>query len=63
MHIAETSEEEQSIDRLLGELGIRLPAVELEADGEDAVGSPAAPDPGQPLRLEELREWWPFPFS
>lgn len=65
MQRAEASEdEEQAIDRLLGELGIRLPDVELGVDdGEDLSGPTVSPDPAQRLRPEQLREWWPFPFS
>jgi hypothetical protein len=65
MHVvAETPEdEEQAIDRLLGELGIRLPAVEVNMDGEDLSGSISPQDPDQSMRLDELREWRLVPFS
>ena len=63
MRLAEASEEEeQAIDRLLSELGICLPAVEVSADGEDLSGPVYPPEPGQPLRLDEFREWL-LPFS
>ncbi len=63
MQLAEASEEEeQAIDRLLGELGIRLPAVEMSMDGEDPPASISFTDAGQSLRLDELREWL-LPFS
>ncbi len=64
MHAAaETSEEEeQVIDRLLVELGIRLPAVEM-VDNEDLSESIALQDPDQSMRLDELREWRLVPFS
>ncbi len=63
MRLAEASEEEeQAIDRLLVDLGICLPAVELSADGEDLSGPLYPPDPGQSMRLDELREWL-LPFS
>lgn len=62
MSLAEESEE-QAIDRLLGELGIRLPAVEVEVDGEDLSGPISPPDQNRPLRLDEIRGWWPSPSS
>ena len=55
--------EEQAIDRLLGELGIQLPTVELGLDSEDLSGSIFPQDPDQSMRLDELREWWLVPFS
>jgi hypothetical protein len=55
--------EEQAIDRLLGELGIQLPAVELDLDGDSPIGSILSQDLDRSLQIEELREWWPFPFS
>lgn len=64
MHLAEASEEEeQAIDRLLGELGIRLPVVEVDLDNEDLPGLMSSQNPDQSTRLDELRGWWPFPFS
>lgn len=64
MQLAEASEEEeQAIDRLLGELGIRLPAVEADPDDEDSPGLLSSQNPDQSMRLDELREWWPFLFS
>lgn len=62
MQLAEASEEEeQAIDRLLGELGIRLPVVEADPDNDD-LGLMSSQNPDQSMRLDELREWW-FPFS
>lgn len=64
MHLAEASEEEeQAIDRLLGELGIRLPVVEVDLDNEDLPGLMSSQNPDQSMRLDELRGWWPLPFS
>jgi hypothetical protein len=64
MHLAETSEEEeQAIDRLLGELGICLPAVEMNLDSEDLSGSVPPQDPDQSMQLDELREWRLVPSS
>lgn len=64
MQLAEASEEEeQAIDRLLGELGIRLPVVEADPDNDDLPGLMSSQNPDQPMRLDELREWWPFPSS
>lgn len=55
--------EEQAIDRLLGELGIQLPTVELDLGGDGPIGSILSRDLDRSLQLEELREWWPVPFS
>ncbi len=67
MHlVAETSEdEEQAIDRLLSELGIRLPAVEVEVDldNEDLPGLMSPQNPDQSVRLDELRGWGSIPSS
>jgi hypothetical protein len=64
MQLAEASEEEeQAIDRLLGELGIRLPAVEVDPDHDDLPGLMSSQNPEQPMRLDELREWWMLPSS
>ncbi len=65
MHVvAETSEdEEQAIDRLLGELGIRLPAVEVDLDNEDLPGLMSPQYPDQSVRLDELRGWGSIPSS
>lgn len=64
MHIVmETSEEEeQAIDRLLVELGIRLPAVEM-VNNEDLSGSIPLQDPDQFMPLDELKEWRLVPSS
>jgi len=65
MHlVAETSEdEEQAIDRLLSELGIRLPAVEVDLDNEDLPGLMSPQNPDQSVRLDELRGWGSIPSS
>ena len=65
MHlVAETSEdEEQAIDRLLSELGIRLPAVEVDLDNEDLPGLMSSQNPDQSVRLDELRGWGSIPSS
>lgn len=65
MHVvAETPEdEEQAIDRLLGELGIRLPAVEVDLDNEDLPGLMSSQNPDQSMRLDELRGRRLVPFS
>ena len=62
-HAEASEEEEQAIDRLLGELGIRLPVVEVDPDSEDPPGLLSSRNPDQPMRLDELREQWPFLFS
>jgi hypothetical protein len=64
MQLVEASEEEeQAIDRLLGELGIRLPVVEADPDNDDLPGLMSSQNPDQPMRLDELREWWMLPSS
>jgi len=65
MHlVAETSEdEEQAIDRLLSELGIRLPAVEVDLDNENLPGLMSPQNPDQSVRLDELRGWGSIPSS
>ena len=64
MQLAEISEEEeQAIDRLLGELGIRLPVVEVHLDNEDLPGLTFSQNPDQSIRLDDLSGWRSFPFS
>lgn len=62
MSLTEESEE-QAIDRLLSELGIRLPVVEVDTDGDDLSGPTTSQEAVQTFRMDEFRVWWPIPFS